>query len=102
MPDTTSLRNLLGRVNSHESCSGVIAESWQLSQAGGPYAWFFLLLNRTFISLIDQPDMFYGVSESTPSPVLSEISRHALEGLGAIERDDPRAVMASANFLRYP
>jgi hypothetical protein len=46
--------------------------------------------------------MFYGVSESTPSPVLREVSLHALEGLAGIERDDPRAVMASANFLRYP
>jgi hypothetical protein len=73
-----------------------------LSQAGGPYAWFFLLLNRTFVSLLDVPDMFYGVSESTPSPVLREVSLHALEGLAGIERDDPRAVMASANFLRYP
>ena len=50
----------------------------------------FDLLNKTIQSVLDEPDMFYGVSENLPSPVLDAISLAALHGLAAIELNDQR------------
>lgn len=93
------LRNLLGRINSYETCSKIVAETSRLSRDSGQERWYFLLLNRTFVWLIDEPDMFYGVSENNPSPTLRAVWECAVSGIDAIERGDSQALKASANRL---
>lgn len=98
MTNLKPLRTLLAHIDSHERCSTILAETARLFGTQDPNSWYFFLLNRVFVSIIDDPDMFYGVS-NIPPPVLRDISQYALNGIDAIERDDRDALIASANGL---
>jgi len=77
------LRLLLEHIHSHENCSEILRETSQFFT--GPDGSFFRLLNTVIASRIDEPDLFFGVNEENPSPVLEEISNAAIQGLAAIE-----------------
>jgi hypothetical protein len=97
MPNLTRLRFLLEHIHSFESCSGILAESSALFEE--PDGWFFRKLHQAILRLIDEPDMFYGVSERCPSPVLDAISLAALHGIAAIELSDQRELQIASQEL---
>src|SRR2546423_100615 len=93
------LRSLLKHVHSRETCPRILDETARLYREPLPERWYFLLLNRVFAFVIDDPDMFYGVSEDNPSPTLNDIAQTAISGIGAIERMDEQSLISSANHL---
>ena len=97
MTSLKRLQYLLERIHSFEGCSEILAETQKLSAE--PYGWFFDQLHRAILSLIDDPDTFYGVSEITPSPVLQEISIAAQRGIAAIELSDTQELDDAARCL---
>ena len=99
MTSLAPLRILLERIHSQEICAEVLAETARLFHLPHSHRWYFLLVNRIFVYLIDEPDMFYGVDDDNPSPVLRNITQIVLNGISAIERDDRDALAASANDL---
>ncbi len=97
MMSLTRLRYLLEHIHSFENCSEIIVETHRLM--GEPHGWFFHKLHSTLLSLIDEPDTFYGVNEANPSPVLEEIAIAAQRGLAAIELSDNEELLDAAACL---
>ena len=97
MATLASLRTLLEHIHSYGNCSQILAETSELFDQ--PQGWFFRLLNNTIVSLIDDVDLFYGVSQDNPSPVLHEISLAAIHGIAAIELNDVEELNSAAEEL---
>lgn len=99
MSRLSRLQNLLEHLNNYDNCLGIMNEAWVLSQEH-PEGWFFSRLHATIRSLVDAPDMFYGVSEDCPSPVLDNIALVAIHGIAAIELEDNEQLMKAADELK--
>ncbi|HTR38124.1 MAG TPA: hypothetical protein VMH80_19580 [Bryobacteraceae bacterium] len=97
MNDFTRLLSLLEHIHSHESCSEILAESDKL--VSSPNGWFFERLHEIVLSAIDDPETFYGVSESTPSPVLESIALAAQHGIAAIRLGDKEQLEIASQEL---
>lgn len=97
MTKLTRLRSLLEHIHSFENCSQILSETYTLFEE--PKGWFFRRRHQIIVSLIDHPDMFYGVSETNPSPVLDAIALAAIHGIAAIELGDEAELQASARDL---
>jgi len=91
MTNFTPLRYLL------EHCSEILAESRKLfgSAADGSFQRW----HTSIRSLIDDPNTFYGVSESNPSPVLESIALAGIQGIAAIELGDDDQLQAASKNL---
>jgi len=61
--------------------------------------WFFQRWHTSIRSLIDDPNTFYGVSESNPSPVLESIALAGIQGIAAIELGDDDQLQAASKNL---
>lgn len=90
----TRLRGLLQQACSHETCLGIIGETSALYREEIPSRWFFLLLNRIFSHVIDNPEL---IDPETADPVLSTLLEHALLGLSVL--DDQELLVQSAQQL---
>jgi hypothetical protein len=97
MPNLARLQSLLEHIHSFENCSQILAETSNLF--GEPEGWFFHVLNQTILRLIDEPDMFYGVSEGVPSPALEKVSLAGIQGIAAIQLEDAEQLNAAAKEL---
>ena len=86
MTDLNRLRFLLEHIHSYDNCLEILQECWKLKD--GADGWFFGRIHAIIRVLIDDPDMFYGVTEDVPSPVLDNIANAAIHGIGAIELGD--------------
>ena len=86
MTDLKRLRFLLEHIHSYENSSEILQECLRLRD--GTQGWFFARLHAIMLPLIDHPDMFYGVGQERPSPVLDEIANAAMHGIAAIELGD--------------
>jgi hypothetical protein len=87
----------LEHIHSFEVCSQILDETRKLLEE--PEGWFFQRLHQSILSLIDDPDSFYGVSETNPSPVLDAIALAAVHGIGAIELGDKKELRKAAEEL---
>ena len=97
MTDLNRLRFLLEHIHNYENCLEIMQECWKLQE--GPEGWFFARIHRIILSLIDDPDMFHGVGDDLPSPVLDEIAKAAVHGIGAIEMDDRKELNLAGDEL---
>jgi hypothetical protein len=71
MTDFTRLRFLLEHIHSYENCSQILVETY--NRFGESEGWFFQKLHQLILSLIDDPDTFYGVSEKNPVQCLKRL-----------------------------
>lgn len=90
------LRVLLGQSFSHQTCLLVLAETLHLYREDLPSRWYFLLLNRIFAQLLENPEF---PDVDTSGPILDVIYRQTLMGLDAIEQLDDELLVSSANQL---
>jgi hypothetical protein len=91
MIELTPLRSLLRQPPSRESCLGIIGETSALYKEDVPSRWFFLLLNRIFCQIIDNPELIY---PDTAEPVLDTIFAQSLLALDDI--DDSESLTRAA------
>ena len=75
--DLTRLRCLLKQAHSHATCIAVLEETARLYREDDSRRWFFLLLNRVFAQIIDNPELH---DPETAEPVLETIFVQALLG----------------------
>jgi hypothetical protein len=80
--DLTTLRILLRQACSHDTCLEIIRETAVLYREEAPSRWFFLLLNRIFCQIVENPEL---ISPETAEPVLSTILEHSLLGLDVLD-----------------
>ena len=92
----TPLRNLLKQIYSHEICVLILRETAGLYREEIPSRWYFLMLNRVFSGIIDNPELY---EADQAEPILEVIAETALSGIDAIEATDTEALLVSANRL---
>ncbi len=90
------LRNLLEQVYSYETCSQLLSETALLFREEHQSRWYFLLLNRVFAYIIDNPDLY---EADIVEPILQTIRSHAIEGLDAIQRGELNRLVTAANGI---
>lgn len=90
------LRTLLEQGYSLDACRAVTAETASLYRELLISRWYFLLLNRIFCQIIDNPDF---IEADTVDPILDSIFKHALQGLDAAEQGDTKSLILCANQL---
>ena len=86
------LRTLLTQEFSYETCSRILAETARLRREDIGGRWYFLLLNKIFVHIIDHPDL-----RDFGGPTVMNISHRALVGVDAIERGDHAALSVAAD-----
>jgi hypothetical protein len=86
----------LEQVYSYETCSQLLSETAQLLREDHASRWYFLLLNRVFAYIIDNPDLH---EADITEPILQTIRSHAINGLDAIERGDLDLMITAANGI---
>lgn len=91
-----TLRSALSLTYSHEACLEILAETAIRYRELTPFRWYFLLLNRIFVQVIDNPELY---EADHIEPLWITLSQEALAGIEAIEIGDQIAVCASADRL---
>src|SRR6266852_6280790 len=92
----TPLRSLLKQDYNHEICVEILGETSRLFREDLSNRWYFLLLNRIFAAIIDNPDF---IDADTAEPILEILSRRALDGIDAVERQNGGQLISAANEL---
>jgi hypothetical protein len=92
----TSFRTLFAQTCSYEACSQIRDEAATLYREDHPSRWYFLLLNRIFAQLVDNPELH---DADRAEPTLAVIYDEAVNGIDAIEQSDMEKLIASANGL---
>lgn len=90
------LRILLGQPYNFDRCLEIITETAALYREPTRFRWYFLLLNRIFGSLIDNPELH---DPEQTGPILEFIYEHSCDGLDAVESGDTERLVSTANQL---
>jgi hypothetical protein len=90
------LRSLLGQTYSFDVLRKILDETARLYREDLENRWFFLLLNRVFVQVLDSPDL---IDPDTADPILEVLSAQAINGLEAIARSDQGLLVSSADQL---
>ena len=90
------LRSLLRQEYSHEVCVEILGETSRIFREDLSHRWYFLLLNRVFAGITDNPDF---IDADTAEPILEVLSHWAVEGIDAIEQQDDNQLISAANQL---
>jgi hypothetical protein len=90
------LRSLLRPPYSDEALGQILIETSRLYREDLEHRWFFLLLNRVFVRVLDNPDL---TEPDTAEPVLQTLSAQALIGLTGIEQRDRDLLISAANQI---
>jgi hypothetical protein len=90
------LRTLLDREYSFDTALEILKETAALYREPIQFRWYYLLLNRIFGSLIDNPELS---DADQADPILKFIYQQARHGLDAIDARNLTALLATANAL---
>ena len=91
-----SLRSLLVQPPSQDSFRQIVSETATLVREPGRFVWFFLLLNRVFAFVLDDPEL---LDPDTSEPILETLYQFSRNGLDAIEADRVDRLIEAANSL---
>ena len=95
-PTLTQLATLLKARLTGDSLRALINASAELTRVKTDYRWFFFLLTKCFVPLLDDPD----ARDADVADVMMEEIRSAAErGVVAIERDRVSDLIDAANYL---
>ena len=87
------LLDLLKQPYNSDNCVSILHETTLLYREDEPYRWLFLLLNRIFHQILENPEMY---DAERSDPVLETVFRYALACLDAVELNDAPPVEAQA------
>ena len=96
MVNLSRLQALLRQTRSADTYRQIVLETALLYREETWSRWYFLLLNRIFAQIMENPQLY---EAETAEPTLTVISEQALNGTEAIERLDSQRLMSSANQL---
>src|SRR5579862_909746 len=91
-----SLRTLLEQGYSFEVCTGILSETATLYREPITFRWYFLLVNRIFGEIVNNPDFH---EADMVDPILQVVFQQSLNGLDAVEAGDTQAALRCANEL---
>jgi hypothetical protein len=92
----TQLRTMLAQAYSFDTCAEILEETSALYRENLASRWYFLLLNRIVREIIDNPAL---QQADQTEQILEFISRHARNGLDAVEAGDNELLIMAANQL---
>jgi hypothetical protein len=91
-----SLRSLLAQPPNQDSFRQITVESAMLLGEPGPFRWFFFVLNRTFVFLVDNGELS---DPDTSEPILETLYQCVRDGIDAVDNNKMDDLIEAANHL---
>lgn len=94
--DFAPLLSLLRRPYSAEICRRLLRETGRIYREDFPERWYFLLLNRVLVQILENPDLY---EADTSEPVIEVVAASAQRAIDAIKVGDLTALTRAANEI---